>query len=73
MKRKTSASGRKEIPSGEWTLEGNPAVRELLDHLAEELAAEYVRLMKAAAAASCRSEKTSDQEERDESRDLRSI
>ena len=29
-----------------WTPESNPALKELLDHLAQELAAEYVRLMK---------------------------
>ncbi len=32
-----------------WTHESNLAVAELLDHLAEELAREYVRLMEAAA------------------------
>jgi hypothetical protein len=31
-----------------WSVERNEALRELLDHLAEELALEYVRLMKAA-------------------------
>ena len=54
--------GNGETASG-WDAAGNPAVRELLDHLAAELAAEYVRLMKTAAAASCRPAKTSDQEE----------
>jgi hypothetical protein len=29
----------------EWTVTENPAVRELLDHLAQELANEYLRLM----------------------------
>lgn len=35
-----------------WTPELNPAMTALLDHLAEELALEYVRLMEAAARAS---------------------
>jgi len=34
-----------------WTPTSDHAVRELLDHLAQELAAEYVRLMKKAASA----------------------
>ena len=33
----------------DWSQRGNPALRELLDHLAEQLAMEYVRLMKIAA------------------------
>jgi hypothetical protein len=32
-----------------WNPTTNPAVRELLDHLADELAREYIRLMKQAA------------------------
>jgi len=36
-------------PDGVWTPESNPAVAELLDHLAEELAREYVWLIEAAA------------------------
>jgi hypothetical protein len=28
-----------------WDVQQNPALRELLDHIAEELAREYVRLM----------------------------
>jgi hypothetical protein len=31
-----------------WNPTNNPAARELLDHLAEELAKEYIRLMKQA-------------------------
>jgi len=31
-----------------WNPVTNPAVRELLDHLADELAKEYIRLMKQA-------------------------
>jgi hypothetical protein len=54
--------GNGETESG-WDAASNSAVRALLDHLAAELAAEYVRLMKEAAAASCRPEKTSDREE----------
>lgn len=34
----------------EWVVSQNPAVRALLDHVAEELAAEFVRLMKASIA-----------------------
>ena len=30
-----------------WSYRHNPAVRELLDHVADELAREYVRLMEA--------------------------
>lgn len=33
-----------------WSPVDNPAVRELLDHLADELAREYIRLMKQAVA-----------------------
>jgi hypothetical protein len=29
-----------------WSPQANPAVRELLDHIARQLAEEYVRLMK---------------------------
>lgn len=31
----------------DWSQRSNPAVREMLDHVAEELAKEYVRLMEA--------------------------
>lgn len=31
----------------EWSVSGNPAMRAVLDHIAEELAAEFVRLMRA--------------------------
>jgi hypothetical protein len=34
-----------DAPADEWSIV-NPAVRALLDHVAEELAAEFVRLMK---------------------------
>jgi hypothetical protein len=34
-----------DTPADEWSIL-NPAVRALLDHVAEELAAEFVRLMK---------------------------
>jgi hypothetical protein len=43
------AEGEGEVGSGDWAVSRNPAVRSLLDHVAEELAAEFVRLMKAAA------------------------
>jgi hypothetical protein len=47
---------RGERPNGEvgegtddeWAVANNPAMRAVLDHVAEELAAEFVRLMKAA-------------------------
>ncbi len=34
----------------EWSVKQNPAVRALLDHVAEELAAEFVRLMRSSVA-----------------------
>jgi len=40
-----------ESPSRRWDVRYNGAVRELLDHVARELAEEYVRLMKQAATA----------------------
>jgi hypothetical protein len=36
-----------EPDAGKWTFRLNPAVRALLDHVAEELAAEFVRLTRA--------------------------
>ena len=33
----------------DWSQRNNPAVREMLEHIAEELAKEYVRLMEASA------------------------
>jgi hypothetical protein len=36
-----------EPGNDEWTFMQNPAVRALLDHVAEELAAEFVKLMRA--------------------------
>jgi len=33
----------------DWSQLSNPAVRELLDHVADELAKEYIRLMEASA------------------------
>ena len=33
----------------DWSQRSNPAVRAMLDHVAEELAKEYVRLMEASA------------------------
>ena len=47
MKRDSSSSKRKSSQA-ELHLD-DPAVRELLDHLAEELAKEYLSLMKASA------------------------
>ncbi len=46
-KRTSSTSKKRESPREEHYAE-NPAVRGLLDHVAEELAQEYVRLMKEA-------------------------
>jgi hypothetical protein len=50
---KTAATRALPVPTpllrdATWTPESNRAVAELLDHLAEELAREYVRLMEAA-------------------------
>lgn len=44
-----SAGGEKSEGAGsaEWSASANPALRAVLDHIAEELAAEFVRLMKA--------------------------
>lgn len=36
--------------SEEWSVSQDPAVRSLLDHVADELAAEFVRLMRASVA-----------------------
>lgn len=46
-----------------WTPESNPAVASLLDHLAEELAREYIRLMEAAAMDGCNAKCHRDREE----------
>ena len=46
-KRISSAKRKQEAPRDEHYAD-NPAVRDLLDHVAEELAQEYVRLMKEA-------------------------
>lgn len=49
MRKKAAEPGRKsESPDEGWDPNTNPAVRELLDHLADELAMEYIRLMKQA-------------------------
>ncbi len=42
---RTSKSKKRQTSEGELHSD-NPAVRELLDHVAEELAKEYIRLMK---------------------------
>ncbi len=39
--------GEADGEGDEWAVSRSPAVRALLDHVAEELAAEFVRLMKA--------------------------
>jgi hypothetical protein len=46
----------------DWAFTQNPAVRALLDHVAEELAAEFVRLMRSSVAPE--SEQGSGEEER---------
>ena len=38
---------RAREPDDRWVFSLDPAIRALLDHVAEELAAEFVRLMKA--------------------------
>lgn len=49
-------SGSKDGEAGEssetqeWSVSSHPAVRAVLDHIAEELAAEFVRLMSASVA-----------------------
>ena len=50
MNGKPSGARKECVASGEHLLDGDRAVRELLDHIAQELADEYVRLMKRAAA-----------------------
>lgn len=47
--RRAAASQPPPGPEVSWTPDLNPAMTALLDHLAEELALEYVRLMAAAA------------------------
>ncbi len=47
MREKSTSEGHPDAPDDEWGVV-NPAMRALLDHLAEELAAEFVRLIKAA-------------------------
>jgi hypothetical protein len=46
-RRRTALAAEPKEPSG--GLESDPALRELLDHVARQLAEEYVRLMKEAA------------------------
>ena len=49
MRAKAAEPVRKpDIPGEGWNPTTNLAVRELLDHLADELAKEYIRLMKQA-------------------------
>ena len=49
MKRGANPVRRKDEQAEDaWRYDSNPAVRELLDHIAQELAREYVRLMKEA-------------------------
>ena len=45
-------AGHQRDKDQDWSPVDNPAVRDLLDHLADELAREYIRLMKQAAAKS---------------------
>ena len=46
--RTAEPAGSSRWTDGDWSPATNPAVRELLDHLADELAREYIRLMKEA-------------------------
>jgi hypothetical protein len=46
---KSKARGSPDALNPTWSFSTNPAVVDLLDHIAEELAREYVRLMKKAA------------------------
>jgi hypothetical protein len=48
--REPTGSDRGREESKEWSFSQDPAVRTLLDHVAEELAAEFVRLMRASVA-----------------------
>lgn len=49
MRAKAAEPARNPDVSGqEWNPITNPAARELLDHLADEFAKEYIRLMKQA-------------------------
>jgi len=56
MARKRAASVPSSPDEAAWSLEANPALRELLDHIARQLADEYVRLMKQAAEDEVRAE-----------------
>ncbi len=38
--------GEQVAEEDRWTFTGNPAVRALLDHIAEQLATEFVRLIR---------------------------
>ena len=49
MVKRDSSSGKQKSAQAELHLD-DPAVRELLEHLAEELAKEYISLMKETAA-----------------------
>lgn len=49
MAKRTNNTSRKRESPREEHYADNPAVRKLLDHVAEELAQKYVRLMKEAA------------------------
>ena len=49
MRAKTAEPARNlDVSDQGWNPATDPAVRELLDHLADELAKEYIRLMKQA-------------------------
>ena len=55
MVKRDSSSSKQRHSRAEVHLD-DPAVRELLDHLAEELAKEYISLMKEAASKSAKQE-----------------
>lgn len=48
-------------PTFEWSLRGNPAMRALLDHLAELLAGEFLWLMKASVSTEAETERGENQ------------
>lgn len=61
---KNQAASTLPAPDTPWTPESNPAIAELLEHLAEELAREYVHLMEAAAKDGRSEKRRPDPEER---------
>ena len=72
--RTTEPAGSPKYKDQVWSPAANPAVRDILDHLADELAREYIRLLKQAAASRpARDPPTNITQANDESRNLRTI